>query len=153
MGRATLVAVLAIALSGCGEERSSWAKAVEGLCNELADKAEDRALELREEAGGDTESQEEFVARVLETTAELSRPYLERMAAVTPPEGKEREVARFFALLRRTYPLLEEAARAVREGDRATIERANAEILKIAEASRKAARDLDVDECVPSSGR
>lgn len=126
-----------------------WAQRVERLCAENRSRSERAVRRLRREAAAKDYSERELAARVLEASPKVAEPAYSAMAALPGPEGKEREAARFIALLRKTSPLLEESARALRSNDRAAGERVNREILEVAYPARALARDLSIEGCIP----
>lgn len=90
--------------------------------------------------------QRDVVARVLQRSAELFRPALDRLEALPAPEGKQAQAHRFISLLRDTVPVIENSAEAIRQGDEAAAREANQRILELALPARRLARELDIDE-------
>ena len=122
-----------------------WSRQVSEMCDENANQAEREVLKIQQEGG----SQEEMVARTLERSAELSEPFIEEMAALPPPQGKEDQAQRFVAAMRDILPKVQESADALRANDKDASLRASQELLKAAVPARELARDLNIHACIP----
>ena len=120
------------------------------MCERNRRRAEAAVRDLQQEAQGLSEAQ--VAARVLELSVRTSRPLVRELAALPPPQGRERQAGRFVQLLRQTFPLFQRNARALRAGDRETVERTNDRLLEIGGESRRLARELDIAACLPRQG-
>jgi hypothetical protein len=108
-------------------------------------------LEIQRELEKEGGSRAEFVAHVIERSAELSEPMLDELAALPAPEGKEPQAKRFERELRDLLPTFEEMAEAVRDSDRSAVQRLSQEMLCAAVSTRALARDLNIHACIPRS--
>ena len=167
MRRATVAAVLTMLIAGCGGDDSNsdgsatapaagetipadeWARRAEELCDEGANRAERAVLELQREAQNQGLSREEFTARLLERSAELSEPTLDRLAALPAPEGKESQARRFEQELRDFLPAVEEMGDAIRDRSESEVQRLAAEAQQAAVSTRALARELNIHACIP----
>jgi hypothetical protein len=157
--------VLALAaLAGCGGSDdgparkraegispAQWSSRVEQLCEENATRAERGVLRLTREARAEGIGRREFVARVLELSAEQGSPAVERLAAIPPPRGREQKADRFIDGLSEVLPQYRRSAQALRSRDAAAASEANAALLEAAVPLRALARELDIEACIPSS--
>jgi hypothetical protein len=151
--------VACLMLAGCGGDGgggsedtlspAEWSGRVEQLCEENANRAEAKVVELRDQARKENLSQQEFAARVLDASVELTEPMLDRVDAIPPPEGREEDAKRFTGSIRDAMAQIGDAADAIRDNDEQAAQEANDKVLEIAVESRKLARDLDVEACIP----
>lgn len=157
--RAKLIAGLAVAAAGCGGAEESggtdaktiaaadWSRQVESLCSKHATRSEREVLKLQKESEG--LSREEFVAKVLDRSAELTKPMIDEVAAMPLPQGKEAQAKRFVASMNNLLPMIERMADVVRDGDEAELKKTTGEMQEETVEARAMARDLAIDECIP----
>jgi hypothetical protein len=159
----------ALAVAGCGGEAeqeaaapssektmpaAEWAAQVEEICDKGADKAEREAVELMQQAQQEGLSEEEAVAKVLEHGADETTPWLDEIAALPAPEGKERQAKDFDQKMRDLLPEMRAMAEIVRErSDQAELERTSQQILKEVLPVRSLARELNIHACIPRNSQ
>ena len=159
---AVAVATAVLALAGCGSDTDDggssetisaqeWSNRVTGLCDENRERAMAAVDELQDELEG--VSEEERVVRVFDLSVKTSEPLLDELDALPRPEGREEQADRFRQRLRDSLPLLQRGARALRSGNAAEADKTNDQILEIAGETRRLARELDVESCIPRGSR
>ncbi len=170
-----LALALVLVLSGCGEDdpnggggapstqagaataeaggetigADDWARRVTTLCGENRRRAQRLVRDIQADAQRERLPEYEVAARVLEESVDTTRPLLEEMEALPAPRGRERQATRFLELLRQTLPYFERNARALRAKDADEIDRISDRVLEIAGESRRLARELDIEACIP----
>lgn len=166
-GRALTVCVV-LAVAGCGGEAeqeatspagtktmpaAEWAAQVEEICDKGADKAERESVEMMQEAQREGLSEEEAVAKVLEHGIEETKPWLDEIAALPAPEGKQQQAEDFDQKMRDLLPEMQAMADIVRDGnDQAALEQTSQQILKEVLPVRSLARELNIHACIPRNG-
>ena len=94
-----------------------------------------------------------MAARVLERGAELTEPWLDQIAAMPLPQGKERQAKEFDRRMRDIVPAVNAMADTVRDDDssQADLKKASQELLNQALPVRALARDLNIHACIPNN--
>ena len=94
-----------------------------------------------------------MAARVLERGAELTEPWLDQIAEMPLPQGKEHQAEEFDRRMRDIVPVVRDLAETIRDDDstRAEREQVSREMLKQVLPVRALARDLNIHACIPNN--
>jgi hypothetical protein len=157
----------ALAVGGCGgsDEREAaapasgdtmpaaqWATQVEEICDSMANEAERKGVEIMQRVQAEGGSEEEAVAQVLEYAKDQTGPWLDKVAAMPAPEGKEQQAQEFDRRMRDMVPNLQELADASRASE-TDIKPITDRFLKEVLPVRALARDLNIHACIPRNSQ
>ncbi|MDA0185609.1 hypothetical protein OJ997_35215 [Solirubrobacter phytolaccae] len=158
----------ALALVGCGAEdereaaagggdtmaAEEWSRQVEEICDESANKAEREGIETMQKALDEGASEGEAVARVLERSAEMTEPWLDKIAAMPAPRGMEAKADEFDQRMRDMLPDIQALADMSREDtSQAELEATTQQFLEEVLPVRALARDLNIHACIPRNSQ
>lgn len=124
------------------------------ICREGSEKVNAKAQEIQkkiQDAGSDIEAQQKAVADVLEDTAKVYDPYLDRLHDLNPPEDIQGDWDKFMSGIDKAFDLIPELADATRDGDRDKLQDLTTDFTKIAGDTRPFATKYKLTDCLPEN--
>jgi uncharacterized phage infection (PIP) family protein YhgE len=165
MTRPLLTLALGLALlAGCGGgddnggggqalSQEDFVSQANTICREGAEKINARADEVKAKVQDATsaEEQQKAVADVLEDTAKEYDPYLDKLAALKPPENLADDWKKFLDGINQAFDLIPDLADATRDGDRDKLSELTTKFSQIAGDTRPFAQKYELKDCLPEN--
>ena len=129
---------------------AAWSRRVEAICvkGEAKAFAEGKKLGRRSAQAGD--SKQELTYKILQLESRLLGPWVDQIAALRKPEGKEQEADRFIANMRAVGDLLGQTATAIKQDDAANGRKLVKQLQSKTVTTRSQAQSLNIEKCNPS---
>jgi hypothetical protein len=168
MKRALLTLALgAMLVAGCGGDddngggggktlsRDEFVSQANQICREGSERINAKAQEIQDKIQrADTAAeQQKAVADVLEDTAKVYDPYLQRLDDLAPPEDMATDWRKFLDGVNEAFGLIPDLADATRAGDRDKLSQLTTRFAQIAGDTRPFAQKYELDDCLPENSR
>jgi hypothetical protein len=168
MTRSLLTLALGLAmLTGCGGggddnggdggggqlSQEEFVSQANEICREGSEKINSKTQEVqsRIQDAKTPEEQQKAVADVLEDTAKEYDPYLDRLAALDPPDDISADWKKFVDGVSDAFDLIPQLADATRDGDQDKLSELTTKFSQIAGDTRPFAQKYQLDDCLPEN--
>jgi uncharacterized phage infection (PIP) family protein YhgE len=123
------------------------------ICREGSEKINSKSQEIQDKVqqAKSSEEQQKAVADVLEDTAKEYDPYLDKLAALKPPENLADDWKKFLDGINQAFDLIPDLADATRDGDRDKLSELTTKFSQIAGDTRPFAQKYELKDCLPEN--